>query len=325
MTSTFTSVIIPSYNRSIFLFNTLKTIEDQILDKNCFEVIVIDDGSTDETEQICHNQYNFKLRYKFQSNQGDAAARNTGAQLARGDFLVFLDDDIRIEPGYLSGLVDSFLKGSRLIVMGKCITYIFPSRSVFQNVMSQTIDERKPSNTPEFDQLCSNNMGVGKHDYFTIGGMQNLGFHGSDIWCDVDFAYRAFQKGYQFRLNPEAVCFHLDHNLESRQNYIRRSEEMASRAVFLFKKYPGLQPHLRMFNDMTPLSISGDPFFLNLRKLVRRLSASRPILFSLQIFADFFERLYPSPIILKPLYRWINGAYIYLGYRTGITSIKQVE
>ena len=325
MTSPFTSVIIPTYNRSNSLFHALKSIGDQTLNQNCFEVIVIDDGSTDDTEQICFNNFHFKLRYKFQSNQGDAAARNTGAQLACGDFLVFLDDDIRVDPDYLVELVNSYQKGSHLIVMGKCINQSNPSSSAFQNIMSQTIDERKTSNTPNFDQLCSNNMGIGKQDYFAIGGMQSLGLQGSDMWCDVDFAHRAFLKGYRFKLNPKAVCYHLDQNLESRQKYMRRSEEMAFRAVTLFKKYQGLQPYLRMFNDMTPLSICADPINLSFRKLVRRLSSSKAVLFSLQISAGIFERLYPSPIILKTLYRWINGAYIYRGYHRGITASKQVE
>ncbi len=325
MSKPFTSVIIPTYNRSSSLFQALKSIENQTLQTNRFEVIIIDDGSTDETEEICLNNYNFDLRYKFQSNQGDAAARNTGAQLAQGDFLVFMDDDIRVEPDYLEGLINFYRDGSPMIVMGKSIIGSDSTDGTFQVVMSQIIDDRKVGDLPKFDQLCSNNMGVCRKDYFAIGGMQSLGFKGSDMWCDVDFAYRAFQKGYQFRLNPEAVIFHIDQNLESRQKYMHRSEEIASRAVALFKRYPGLQPHLSMFNDMTPFSIRVDPINLSVRKLFRRLSASGPVLWLLQSFAGFFENLYPSPTILKPLYRWINGAYIYRGYRKGLTASKQVE
>ena len=265
------------------------------------------------------------MRYKFQSNQGDAAARNTGAQLARGDFLVFLDDDIRIEQPYLEGLINFYRTGSPEIVMGKSIIASGSTNSTFQIIMSQTIDDRDIGNTPKFDRLCSNNMGVSKEDYFAIGGMQNLGFNGSDMWCDVDFAYRAFQKGYQFRLNPEVVSYHIDQNLESRQDYMHRSEEIAFRAVTLFDRYPGLQPHIPMFNDMTPFSIHIDPVVLSIRKLVRRLSASAPGLWSLQSCASLFEIIYPFPSVLKPLYRWINGAYIYRGYHRGLKAIKQVE
>ena len=254
MTEIFISVIIPTYNRCNSLLLALRSLDNQKIPNEDFEVIVVDDGSTDNTEQVCLNQFNFDLQYKYQSNHGDAAARNTGARMARGDFLVFLDDDIRIEPGYLEGLSSYYSTEPSTIIMGKTVNKSETAANTFQSIMSQTIDERMKSETPGFDQLCSNNMGLKKEDYFRIGGMQSLGFEGSDMWCDVDFAYRAYKNNFQFRRNLEAVCFHVDKNLETRSKFMLRSEEISTRAVALFGKYPQLQSHLSIVSLINIIS-----------------------------------------------------------------------
>ncbi len=83
------SVIIPSYNYAQFLGDALRSVFEQ--DYHPMEVIVVDDGSTDETAAVARS---FKdVIYSFQSNKGPAAARNTGIGVAQGDFIAFLDAD----------------------------------------------------------------------------------------------------------------------------------------------------------------------------------------------------------------------------------------
>jgi glycosyltransferase involved in cell wall biosynthesis len=84
------SVIIPSYNRADLLPRALNSVYAQSLPAN--EVIVIDDGSTDKTQQIIH-QFFPQVAYIYQSNQGVSVARNTGIKCAKGDWLAFLDSD----------------------------------------------------------------------------------------------------------------------------------------------------------------------------------------------------------------------------------------
>jgi glycosyltransferase involved in cell wall biosynthesis len=82
------SVIIPTYNRADFIAEAIKSVLAQSL--RDFEVIVIDDGSTDNTQDIVST---FPVRYLWQENQGPGAARNKGIDLAQGQYLVFLDSD----------------------------------------------------------------------------------------------------------------------------------------------------------------------------------------------------------------------------------------
>lgn len=91
------SVIIPTFNRSDFLGEAIRSVLDQDYfrtpdsPKN-FEIIVIDDGSTDETGNVV-NSIDFPIRYISQENRGVSAARNVGLQHAKGNFIAFLDSD----------------------------------------------------------------------------------------------------------------------------------------------------------------------------------------------------------------------------------------
>lgn len=83
------SVVIPSYNSAQFLPEAIESILGQTLP--VFEIIVVDDGSTDETKEIC-DRYP-KVTYFYQNNRGHATARNTGLQISTGEYLLFLDSD----------------------------------------------------------------------------------------------------------------------------------------------------------------------------------------------------------------------------------------
>ncbi|MEC4685991.1 MAG: glycosyltransferase [Nitrospirota bacterium] len=86
------SVIVPSYNRAHLLVRALQSILNQTY--RDFEVIVVDDGSTDNTEEIVRSFSALDIRYvRHESNKGEAAARNTGVLTAKGEFIAFLDSD----------------------------------------------------------------------------------------------------------------------------------------------------------------------------------------------------------------------------------------
>jgi glycosyltransferase involved in cell wall biosynthesis len=88
------SVVIPTYNRAAFLKSSLKSLAEQTLPASRFEVLVVDDGSQDETESVCRKwSARFPLRYLFERNSGISAAKNLGVVAARGDIIFFFDDD----------------------------------------------------------------------------------------------------------------------------------------------------------------------------------------------------------------------------------------
>lgn len=84
------SIIIPCYNSEKWIVDSLQSIYNQTY-KN-FEVIVIDDGSEDNTNKIVQ-EFDSSIIYKYQKNKGPAAARNLGVKIAKGDYIAFLDSD----------------------------------------------------------------------------------------------------------------------------------------------------------------------------------------------------------------------------------------
>ncbi len=85
------SVIIPTYNRADFVLEAIESVLNQTYQN--FELIVVDDGSTDETEEKVQKSFPNKLSFIKQPNQGVSSARNTGIQSSNGDWIAFLDSD----------------------------------------------------------------------------------------------------------------------------------------------------------------------------------------------------------------------------------------
>src|SRR5947209_6149687 len=89
------SIVVPTYNRSNSLRRLLLAIEEQTYPNDRFEVLVVDDGSTDGTPDILrHLVVRFALRLIEQAHGGPSAARNLGVANAGGELIVFLDDDV---------------------------------------------------------------------------------------------------------------------------------------------------------------------------------------------------------------------------------------
>lgn len=99
------SVIIPSYNTARFVVEAVESVLNQTYKD--YEILVIDDGSTDNTQEVLE-PYKEKIHYIYQPNQGAAIARNHGCRLARGEFLAFLDADDYFFPEKLAAQIACF-------------------------------------------------------------------------------------------------------------------------------------------------------------------------------------------------------------------------
>ncbi|RAP34979.1 hypothetical protein DID77_00070 [Candidatus Marinamargulisbacteria bacterium SCGC AG-439-L15] len=102
--SLFVSVIVPTYNREATLGRTIDSVLAQTYTH--FELIVVDDGSTDNTRSVVASYTDDRIRYIKTSNQKLPAARNEGIRLATGEYLVFCDSDDTLNPDYLTFFVE---------------------------------------------------------------------------------------------------------------------------------------------------------------------------------------------------------------------------
>lgn len=98
------TVVIPTFNRASALTAVLGSVLAQTFED--FEVVVVDDGSSDDTRDVVTGSTDPRVRYVSQDNAGGCAARNAGAGHARGRFLTFLDDDDSVLPGWLAAFAE---------------------------------------------------------------------------------------------------------------------------------------------------------------------------------------------------------------------------
>ncbi len=115
------SVIIPTYNRCAYSQEAIDSVLAQTYTD--YEIIVVDDGSTDDTGEVLRQRYGDRIRYAWQENGGQALARNHGVALARGELLAFLDSDDRYLPTYLAEQVKALQSHPEYGVVA-CGTYL---------------------------------------------------------------------------------------------------------------------------------------------------------------------------------------------------------
>ena len=119
------SVIICTYNRDKYIYNVLKSLAENTLSKDLYEIVLIDNNCTDNTRSECERfttdfpQVTF--RYFVETNQGLSYARNRGIKESKGDVLVYVDDDALVNPEYLQTYYSFFDQHSDIEAAGGAI------------------------------------------------------------------------------------------------------------------------------------------------------------------------------------------------------------
>jgi len=100
------SVIICTYNRAKYLEKAIESILNQSLPKKDYEILVIDNGSIDNTHEVC-NKFK-RIKYIYEPKQGLSKARNTGLKAAKGKYVAFIDDDAIASKNWLKNIISDF-------------------------------------------------------------------------------------------------------------------------------------------------------------------------------------------------------------------------
>ena len=289
-------------------------------------VVVVDDGSTDDTQAIVNQQFPFTFRYLQQKNQGATAARNYGATISQSEILVFIDDDITISPQTLETLAEKCGQSTKVLVMGTINKRSNVNASVYTSVvLTMAADSLIAHDDVEFDSVDCNSelLACKRHDFFDIGMFQDpTDGHGWPNWDDVDFGYRAHLKGFRLKGTSKAVAEHWDYSISNRIAACQRFYRAGRSAVWLFKRHPKLQALIPMLHDKTPLVWGQDSPLLITRKLARKVVSSPLVLSSIVKLVNILEQHYPSPVVLRRLYYLLHGANLFQGYQAGLREFK---
>lgn len=313
------SVVIPTYNRRESLQRTLESLAIQTYPTDCFEAIVVDDGSTDDTKEVANMSFPFCLRYVYQTNQGDALARNHGAQLSESDLLIFVDDDIIVTPKFIANIVAEQAKVEKCLVLGTLLPMPEKAQTPYQEYISAVWDKNnQQSGVVPFTKCLSGFMAVKADEYRALGMLQPVAQTGSSVWCDVEFAYRAHLQGFVLRRSAEAIGYHDDYALRDLETYRKRMYRAGRFAVLLLQKHPELEQIVPLFRDRSFVVWDKDSPAIIVRKLWRSMMGWLLTMASMKRIIQFLEKRQLAPIVLKRLCIWYISSAITLGIRQGI-------
>ncbi len=204
--SRFISVIIPTYNHRNSLGTLLDSLCRQTYPVNKFEIIIVDDGSTDGTRELVKiKRDNFlgDLKYFYQQNKGPAAARNLGINNSKSEIVIFTDSDCIASEQWLTELVkgyDDNVAGIGGSIIG----------APLDSMVSRYCAYIKMNSRPEIKEgkisyIITGNASFRRDLLCLIGGFdERFSFPGGE---DPDICHRLIKRGYKFVYNPEAVVF----------------------------------------------------------------------------------------------------------------------
>ena len=224
------SAIVPTYNRAHHLHECLKSLLNQSLSPDNYEIIVVDDDSNDGTGVLLESlmKENPSLRYLHQSHQGPCTARNLGAKKARGDLLYFTDDDCVVDRKCLEEMVKAYTNKNIGGLGGKILAY-----------KQDTLAERYAEAVGILNQkkfidrfVVTANASYPKQVFKEVGGFDPLLSHHTD----VDIGMRIKRAGYLLKYVPKAIVYHKHRS--SVITLLKQQYHYGAGHVFLHKKFP---------------------------------------------------------------------------------------
>lgn len=252
------SVIIPTYNEARDIEKCLISLQQQTYPE--FEIIVIDDGSTDETTKIVNK---FPVELLVQSHMGPAIARNFGASRATGKILVFVDADMTFEKDFIKNLIKPIVDKKAIGTFSK-EEYVANPDNVWSQCwnLNKNLSKNKmlPDNYPDTQPVF---RAILKSEFEKVGGFDSVGYN--DDWTISQ------KLGVQAVSVPGAVFYHRNpDNLREIWNHalwvgqrkyksrflaLVRVSFPVSLAIALFKSIRYINPHFLLFKIVYDFAI----------------------------------------------------------------------
>lgn len=272
------SVVIPTYNRKDILLRTLESLIDQTYPKNKYEIIVVDDGSTEDIKGAvddfvkasgCSPLPEISYLRQDPSKKGPAAANNLGIKAAKGTYILLMNNDVIADPR----LIEEHMRYHQETVQACGRTpQQFPQDIIVQG---------RVINTSSMDDLGKKHKGyTGGYSDFSFGYFTTwncslskeilikAGLFDEDFrnlcWEDVELGYRLRKMGIKQKNNPAAFGYHFRHEFFVKDiDWVRnKSLNMGGNAVIYYKKHPCLEVKISTENFWLPMMLHSIAAFL---------------------------------------------------------------
>jgi glucosyl-dolichyl phosphate glucuronosyltransferase len=216
------TVIVCTYNRCTSLAKTLDSISESILpESQGWEVLVVDNNSNDRTRQVTQEfcqRYPARFRYFFEPRAGKSNALNAGVEQARGDILVFTDDDVTVDPAWLENLTAGLRSGEwagaggRIIPEWPCPPPSWIPMHQRYGMAPLVQFDLGPQAGPLTEPPFGANMAFRREVFQKYGTFRtDLGPRPNGETCkseDIEFGQRMLANGESLRYEPTAIVHH---------------------------------------------------------------------------------------------------------------------
>lgn len=318
------SVVIPTHNRSDALAKTLAQLAQQQFDQP-WEVIVVNNRCTDNTDAVVQRQvFPVPLRLVHEEIPGAAAARNAGAAVARGDFIIFLDNDILVGADFVQRHYDALMVHSDCWILGQVVSLPEQERTPFGQFRQALCPYVPPDQgMTEARDLTGAIFSLPRADLARLGGFDEMFDVASGE--DLELAMRAWRAGITILFDPSIVGVHNDWAGFSIRDYCRRQRLYSRTEPLFWHKYGEAHPRQKLVREnRPPLGWRQDGLGLLCRKTVKRFVGTRVMQSIFFGVCGVLEHTCPWPPVLWRLYRLALAGAIYKGFQEGFMmhSIK---
>ncbi len=241
------TVVMPTYNRSDLLGRALKALLDQTVPADDYEIVVVDDGSTDHTPEVAAESVEAgggRIRYFRQDNRGPAAARNLGTREAKGEIILFTGDDCIATRTLVAEHLRVHEEEGDLGVLGHIAWHPELEITPFMAFLEEGVQFgfKHIRNPDDIGPWCfyTANCSVRKHR------IEEAGWFDEDFkyaaYEDIELAYRMEKRGLRIVYRPQALTYH--HHQTTLKQYLGRQRLAGRSAVLFAQKHPEMKEGL---------------------------------------------------------------------------------
>ena len=237
------SIVIPIYNAEKYLEECLNSIKSQTY-KN-FEVIMVNDGSKDDSETICMNflRSDSRFRYLKKANGGVSSARNVGLDNVKGDYITFIDADDWVDENHLEILIDGIIKNNCEVAISSYMRFINTRETYLINIYSNQekylLNYGKMNREKFLTELpklisINNSFNCAVSKLFSRRLVEDIRFDSNIIYAeDLDFYFKLYLKANNFIFINAETYIYRQHDESTTSGF---SQIHAEQELSVFKK-----------------------------------------------------------------------------------------